>query len=89
MAATTALKVRTPGLNPGYDWLNDSLQTCPRESRLLLSDLGLDRLAVQNERDKDALAGSALIRRKACQSVSAVNEFLDLKLHEVDSKLFV
>lgn len=85
MAAAAALKVRTAGLNSAGRGLDDVVKSCPRESRLLLSDLGLDRLAVQNKGDKDAFARTLIVRREARQSVAAINEFLDLELQELDS----
>lgn len=89
MAPTAALKVRATGLNSAGSRFVDALQARPRKSRLLLRELGLDSFALKHKGDKHTLPRPVLVCRKPRQSIATINQFLDLELHELDSKLFM
>src|SRR5580698_10383161 len=77
LASATLLKVAASGGDAMRRRLDDFVSYGPRETRLLLHQRRVNLFRGQHKRYKHSLAPALIVRRKASQSVAAVNQFFN------------
>ena len=87
MASATLAEIRTASFDAIRRRFDQPRNRAARESRLLLLDLSLNFFSRQNKRHKHRHAAPIRTGRRACQSVTAVDQLFDGKKHGVRSAM--
>jgi hypothetical protein len=78
MASPAAAKMWTRRLNPVQRGLHDCRGLRAREAGFFFGEYGFNLLSGKNQGNEHGLAASALVGRKASQSVAAVDQLFDV-----------
>lgn len=78
VASAAAAKMRAGRLNAVRRWFHDCRGMCASEARFFFRERRVDFLSGKNKRNENGLAASAIVGRKASESVAAIDELFNV-----------
>ena len=80
MAASTAAKIRAPGLDAMRGWLKNLFGTGARKTGFIFEQLCQHLFTLQHKRHKDSFSRAMFVGRQARQAIASIDQFFDGEL---------